>query len=64
MGKFVEQYVRVPLVQVDQSTATLLPLSITDHGTAINVQLGTHQFTIQRVRPEDQIEDADDSDDE
>jgi hypothetical protein len=64
MGKFVEQYVRDPLVQVDQSSGKLLPLSIVDTGSAINVQLGDHKFTIPRGRPEDQIEAVDDTDDE
>jgi hypothetical protein len=64
MGKFVEQYDRIPLEQVDKNAGTLLPLSIVDNGSTINVQLGTQQFSIPRVRPEDQIEDVDDTEDE
>lgn len=59
MGKFVGQYVRVPLEQVDQNSGTLLPLSLIDNGNTISVQLGTQQFTIPRVRPELQVEDVD-----
>lgn len=64
MGKFVEQYVRIPLEQVDKNAGTLLPLSIVDSGTTISVQLGTQQFTIPRVRPEEQVEDVDDDTDD
>lgn len=59
MGKFVEAYVRVPLEQVDQYSGALLPLSVADYGHTISVQLGTEPFTIPRVRPELQIDDAD-----
>lgn len=64
MGKFVERYVRIPLVQVDQSAGVLLPLSINDTGSSINIQLGSQQFTIPRARPEFQIEDPDGDDGE
>ncbi len=64
MGKFVERYVRVPLVQVDQNAATLLPLSIIDNGSNISVQLGSQQFTIPRVRPDLQIDDAEENSEE
>lgn len=62
MGKFVERYVRVPLEQVDSTVATLLPLSITDNGSSISIQLGTQHFSIPRARPELQIEDDEEAD--
>jgi hypothetical protein len=62
MGKFVERYVRVPLVQVDQNAGTLLPLSIIDNGSNISVQLGSQQFTIPRVQPELQLEEVEEND--
>lgn len=58
MGKFVKQYVRVPLEQVDQTSGTLLPLSIIDNGNTIGVQLGDQQLLIPRVWPELQIEEV------
>lgn len=65
MGKFVEQYVRIPLEQVDKNARTLAPLSIADNGSTISVRLGNQQFSIPRVRPEEQLEDVyDDPDDE
>lgn len=60
MGRFVENYVRVPLEQVDKSADTLQPLSITDNGNTITVRLGIQEFVIARARPELQIEVVDD----
>lgn len=59
MGNFVEKYVRVPLAEVDKGFSTLQPLTIKDDGQIITVRLGTQEFKIARVRPEEQIEDTD-----
>lgn len=64
MWKFVDQYVRVPLEQVDKSAETLLPLTIVDNVNTISVQLGGQQFTIPRVSPEEQVENVDDGTDD
>ena len=60
MGRFVEQYIRVPLENVDKSSGTLQPLSIADNGNTLSVRLGSQEFIVARARPELQLEAVDD----
>ena len=49
MGKFVEQYVRVPLKEVDSSYKSLAPISLKNTEKEITVQIGDQSFSIARV---------------